>query len=103
MAAPANARPAARDLLIRRPMGLHFKATHGNAVPPQNLVHPELISDFEAPAVGCAHGDANRRRRLGGSRRNLGSGTELVLEVIPPRHQIVLLKRGRTRRPCFGL
>jgi hypothetical protein len=31
------------------------------------------------------------------------SRTELVLEIIALRHQIAVLKRSRTRRPCFGL
>jgi len=30
------------------------------------------------------------------------SRTELVLEMIALRHQIAVLKRSRTRRPCFG-
>jgi hypothetical protein len=31
------------------------------------------------------------------------SRTELVLEMIALRHQIAVLKRCRTRRPCFGV
>jgi len=31
------------------------------------------------------------------------SRTDLVLEMIALRHQIAVLKRSRTRRPCFGL
>ena len=31
------------------------------------------------------------------------SRSELVLEMIALRHQIAVLKRSRTRRPCFGL
>jgi len=31
------------------------------------------------------------------------SRAELVLEMIALRHQIAVLKRSRTRRPCFGL
>ena len=31
------------------------------------------------------------------------SRTELVLEIIALRHQIAVLKRSGTRRPCFGL
>lgn len=30
------------------------------------------------------------------------SRTELVLEMIALRHQIAVLKRSGTRRPCFG-
>jgi hypothetical protein len=38
--------------------------------------------------------------------RNLGeprSRTELRLEMIARRHQLAVLKRSGTRRPCFGL
>jgi hypothetical protein len=31
------------------------------------------------------------------------SRSELVLEMIALRHQIAVLKRSGTRRPCFGL
>jgi len=31
------------------------------------------------------------------------SRTELAFEMIALRHQIAVLKRSRTRRPCFGL
>jgi hypothetical protein len=61
-----------------------------------------FIRDFEARAVGCGRGDANRSRGpvgLGEPR----SRTELVFEIIALRHQIAVLKRSGTRRPRFGL
>jgi hypothetical protein len=37
------------------------------------------------------------------SRDEPRSRTDLVLEMIALRHQIAVLKRSGTRRPCFGL
>ncbi len=40
---------------------------------------------------------------LGGPRRRTANRTALLLESIALRHQIAVLERSRTRRPCFRL
>jgi hypothetical protein len=47
------------------------------------------------------HEDVDQRIISGGPRRRTANRTGLLLEAIALRHQIAVLERSRTRRPCF--
>jgi hypothetical protein len=64
----------------------------------------ELVDGFDGLAVACKRWgprQAHHSRRAPGSEpRTLAA---LLLESIALRHQITVLERSRTRRPCFRL
>jgi hypothetical protein len=60
----------------------------------------EFIGGFEGLAITCFHGEADKRNGSGRPKRTR-TRTKLLLESIALRHQIAVLERSRTRRPCF--
>ena len=69
---------------------------------PQNLIRAELVGGFERRAIACLYGDADKGRvPLAHSEHR--TRTALLLESIALRHQIAVLERSGTRRPCFRL
>ncbi len=59
-----------------------------------------LIGDLNLAGVACANGDAARGSPVS-ARNEALTWTALVLEMVALRHQIAVLKRSGTRRPCF--
>jgi hypothetical protein len=68
---------------------------------PSSKLNPrELVGGFERLAVGCFDGDADKRA-LPPARSDPRTRTALLLESVALRHQIAVLERSGTRRPCF--
>ena len=63
---------------------------------------PGFIGDMNRAGVACADGDA-APSASGDARSEPPTWIALVLEMVAPRHQIAVLKRSGTRRPCFRL
>ncbi len=70
-----------------------FVRAAGPAVAYQNLIQVDSLVVSNRRGIACVHGDAPKAMP---QRR-----TALVLELIALRHQIAVLERNRTRRPCF--
>jgi hypothetical protein len=68
------------------------------ACPSSKLNPHEIIGGCERLGIGF-HGDRDKRGRpIAGS--ELRTRNSLLLEAIALRHQIAVLERSRTRRPC---
>jgi len=64
------------------------------------LSPPDFIGGFERLGIACVDGRAAKRSDAGRPKRTPDL-TALWLEAIALRHQIAILERSRTRRPCF--
>src|SRR5712692_10307835 len=71
---------------------------------PSSELNPHrFIGGFARLAIACLHAHADQRSGPGRpvARSEPRTRTALLLEAIALRHQIAVLERSRTRRPCF--